>query len=88
MVGLGFAKDVEAEVAARFDPFVVLFGEYRPDQTDEGGAVGKDADHVGAAADLLVEPFLRVVRPDLPPDLAGERGERQDVLAGDVRRAP
>jgi hypothetical protein len=27
----------------------------------------------------------RVVAPDLPPDLAGERGERQDVLAGVVQ---
>jgi hypothetical protein len=42
---------------------------------------GEDADHVGAAANLLVQPLLRVVAPDLPPHLARERGERQDVLA-------
>ncbi|MDT5072234.1 MAG: hypothetical protein QOH82_1554, partial [Mycobacterium sp.] len=38
---------------------------------------GEDADHVGSAPDLLVEPFLGVVRPDLAPDLFGERRERQ-----------
>ena len=26
VVGAGFAEDIEAEVAAAFDPFVVLFG--------------------------------------------------------------
>jgi hypothetical protein len=30
-----------------------------------GGAVGDDAGHVGATPDVLVEPLLRVVRPDL-----------------------
>jgi hypothetical protein len=38
----------------------------------DGVTVGEDADNVGAAADLLVEPFLGVVGPDLLPDLAGE----------------
>jgi len=37
------------------------------------------------AADLLVQPLLRVVAPDLAPDLAGEGGERQDVVAGLVQ---
>ncbi|GAA1940751.1 hypothetical protein GCM10009738_12580 [Kitasatospora viridis] len=36
---------------------------------------------VVAAPDLLVEPFLRVVRPDRLPDRAGERGEGEQVLA-------
>ncbi len=52
---------------------------------DDGGAVGEDADHVGAAADLLVQPFLRVVRPDLPPDLPREGGEGQQVVLGGVQ---
>ena len=56
--GAGAGEDVEAEVAADFDPFVVLFGEHGADEADEGGAVGEDADDVGAAADLFVEPFL------------------------------
>ena len=48
MVGSGFAEDVEAEVAAGFDPFVVLFGQHGTDQADERGAVGEDTDDVGA----------------------------------------
>jgi hypothetical protein len=38
--------------------------------------------HVGAAPDLLVEPFVGVIRPDL----LGERGEGEDVLAGVAAR--
>lgn len=56
----------------------MLFGQHGANQSDEGGAVGEDADDVGAAADLLVQAFLRVVRPDL----LGKRGERQQVRAG------
>ena len=42
----------------------------------------EDAYDVGAAADLAVEPFGGVVRPDLSPPVVGEDGERQQVLAG------
>jgi hypothetical protein len=35
-----------------------LFGEHGADEPDEGVPVGEDADDVGAAADLAVEPFL------------------------------
>ena len=52
------ADDVQAEVAAGDRPLVVLFGQDRPHQADDRGAVGEDADHLGAAADLAVEPFL------------------------------
>src|SRR3954471_2445165 len=57
----GFAEEVQAEAAAGFGPFVVLFGQHGADEADECGAVGEDADDVGAAADLLVESFLGVV---------------------------
>jgi len=50
-------EDVEAEVAAAFGPFVVLFGQHGADETDDGVAVGEDPDGVGTAADLFVEPF-------------------------------
>ena len=60
----------------------MLFGQHGTDEADQRVAVGEDPDDVGAAADLLVEPFLGVVRPDLAPDLLGERGERQQVRAG------
>jgi len=53
-----------------------LFGEHGADEADQGGAVREDSDNVGAAADLLVEPFLGIVGPDLPPDLLREPGER------------
>ena len=43
---------------------------------------GKIPTTLVCAADLLVQPLLRIVAPDLPPHLAGERGEGQDVLAG------
>ena len=85
-----FGEDVEAEVAALFGPFVVLLGQDGADQADQGGPVGEDADDVGAAADLPVQPFLGVVGPDLPPDRFREGGERQDVGPGgiEVRRRP
>jgi hypothetical protein len=35
-----------------------LFGQHGADEADQGVAVGEDPDDVGAAADLLVEPFL------------------------------
>ena len=41
-------EDVEAEVAAAFDPFVVLFGQDAADQTDQGVLVGEYADDVDA----------------------------------------
>ena len=58
MVGSGFAEDVEAEVAAGFDPFVVLFGQHGADEADHGGTVGEDAYDIGAAADLFVQALL------------------------------
>ena len=53
-----FGEDVQADVAAHLGPFVVLLGEHGADQADQGGPVGKDADDVGAAADLTVQSFL------------------------------
>jgi hypothetical protein len=35
---------------------VVLFGQYGPDEADQGFVVGEDTHDVGAAADLVVEP--------------------------------
>jgi hypothetical protein len=61
----GAGQDVQAEVAAAFDPFVVLFGQDGADQADQGASVGEDADDVGAPADLSVEPFLRYPRGTL-----------------------
>lgn len=75
-------------VAARFVPFVVLLGHDCAYEPDDGTPAGEDTDDVSAPADLLVQPaFIRVVAPDLPPYLAKERGEREDVLAGLVQGA-
>jgi len=41
-------SDGEVAQAAAFDPFVVLFSQHGADQTDDGRAVGEDADDVGA----------------------------------------
>jgi hypothetical protein len=81
-VFLAGGEDFWPHIAAGFGPFVVLLRKDGADEPDDGIAAREDPDYAGAAAYLLVEPFLRVVGPDLPPDLAGERGERQDVLAG------
>jgi hypothetical protein len=80
----GAGEDVEAEVAASFGPFVVLLGQDSADEPDQRVAAREDPDDVGAAADLPVQPLLGVVAPDLPPELFGEAGERQDVGPGGV----
>jgi hypothetical protein len=41
----------------------VLLGEQGADEADDRGSVGEDADDVGAAADLAVEPLERVGIP-------------------------
>ena len=73
-IGLGSlpagSEDFQSHVAAGLGTSVVLLGQDRADHADDGVAAGVDADHVGPLADLLVQPLLRVVRPDLPPDLA------------------
>jgi hypothetical protein len=46
---------------------------------------GRPNDEVGAAADLFVQALLRVVGPDLAPDLVWEAGKRQQVVPGVVQ---
>ena len=72
-------QDVKAEVAAAFGPFVVLFGQDGAGEADDAVAVGEDADDVGAASDLAVEPFVGVVGPNLSPEFFGEGGEGEQV---------
>jgi integrase len=60
-----FGEDVQADVAAHLGPFVVMLGEHGADQANHSGSVGKDADDLGAAADLAVQSFLGIVGPDL-----------------------
>ena len=80
-VGRRAFENLQAHVAALLDPLVGLLHQHRADQPDDGVTLGKDPDHVGVPADLPVALFLGVVRPDLPPDLAREATEGQQVTA-------
>ena len=81
-----------ADVAAADEPLVVgLDGEHR-DQADEAGVVGEDADDVGAAADLAVEPVSGgcwVVRGESvgerTVEFTGPLGGRADIVVDGVR---
>jgi len=46
---------------------LVLLQQHRPHQAGDGGVVGEDADHAGAALDLLVDAIEQVGAPDLAP---------------------
>lgn len=58
VVAAGSGEYVESEVAASFDPLVVLLGQDRPDEPDQGGAIGEDPDHIGPPADFSIEAPL------------------------------
>ncbi len=62
----------------------MLFGEEGTNQADDGWPGGEDPDDVGAAPDLLVEPLLGVVGPDLGLVGFWEPGEGQDLGSGQV----
>jgi hypothetical protein len=55
----------------------MLLGKDAADQADDGPFVWEDTDHVCAALDLLVEPLLRVIAPDLAPMFLGKREVRR-----------
>lgn len=78
----GFSEFVHADIGDVTSgdlPLVVGFDDHCGREPKERSRVGEDLDDIGAALDLLVESFDRVVRPDLLPMGFGERGERQDV---------
>src|SRR5579875_1698383 len=82
--GSDLGEGLQAHVAPGLRPLVVLFGQYRADEADYRSPVGEDADHVGAPADLAVEPLLGVGAPDLAPYLPGEDREGEQVLPGEA----
>jgi hypothetical protein len=59
--------------------FVLLEAEHA-DQAEQRAVVGKDADDVGAPADLLVEALERVGAPELGPVRRREGVKGEDVL--------
>jgi hypothetical protein len=67
-------------------PFIGLLEQQRADEPDDGGFVGKDADHVGAALDFAVKPLDRVCAVELGTVFAGEVHKGQDILLGRVHR--
>lgn len=71
----GAGQDVQSEVSTAFGPLVVLLGKDGSDEPDQRIAVREDTDDIGPAADFLVESFLRIVGPDLTPNLFRECGE-------------
>src|SRR3954447_20124676 len=73
--GCGSGRGRRVRGSGGLRPFVVLLSEHCADEADHRVAVGEDADHVGAPADLPVQTFGGVVAPNLPPDLPGEGGE-------------
>src|SRR5271156_608906 len=61
-------RQLEALVAGPLDrPFIVLLEQDGADQADNGLLIGEDADDLGAALDLAVQPFQRIGRVDLGP---------------------
>lgn len=81
---LAAGEDLEAEISAAFGPFIVLLGQYGAHQAGDRVAVGEDPDHVGTAANLFVQPFVGVVRPDLGPHVLREAGEGQHIGSGGI----
>ena len=67
-------------------PVLVLLQQHRSYQTGDRGVVGEDADHPGAALDLLIDPLEQVGAPDLAPVGRREVAERQHVLPGLVHQ--
>ena len=55
-------------------PVVVLFGEHGAYEADDGVVVGEDANDIGPALYLFVDPLQRVGRPDLAA--SARRGKR------------
>ena len=54
----------QAHVAcALHGPLIILFEQQRPDESDDGSLVGKDADHIAATLDLAVEALERLRLP-------------------------
>src|SRR5829696_7768856 len=71
-----------AEVAAADQPFVVLLDQQGAGQADQGLVVGEHAHHVGAPADLTVDPLQGVGRAQLGPVRRWEPIEGEQVGLG------
>jgi hypothetical protein len=84
--GLGFVcrRDklchrLDLHVAVLQLPLVILFQQYRADQSNDRCFVGEYADDIGPALHLLVQPFQRVCAVQLGAVLSGEVEMRQNI---------
>jgi hypothetical protein len=64
------------------EPFVVLLDHHGGGEPDQCLVVGEDADDVGAAADLAIDPLERVGGAELRPVHGGEGVEGEQVFLG------
>ena len=71
----------QCHVAARDRPFVVLFQHKRANEANDGGLIGEDPDHIGAALDFLVEPFQRVGGMDFRLEQIASEWARESALS-------
>ena len=60
----------------------MLLDQDCPCEAQERGGVRERSDDIGAAFDLLVDPFQRVRGLNLPPVPLRERREREEIVAG------
>jgi hypothetical protein len=61
---------------------LVLLQQHSPHQAGNGGVVGEDPHHAGAALDFLVDPLEQVGAPDLLPLRLWEVPEGEHVFPG------
>lgn len=74
--------EIRAELAAGFDPRIVLFGQYGPNEKDQPVVVGQDPHDVRQKPNPAVQPLLGIIALHLAPQALGESGERKDVIKG------
>jgi hypothetical protein len=66
-------ENFQSHVAAGLGQFIVLLGQHRADQADDGVAAGEDAHHIGPSPDL----FVRQIEDCWPRPGATPRGGRR-----------
>ena len=77
----------QGHVAGALDrPFIVLFEQDGADEAGDCGLVWEDADDLGAALDLAVEPLQRIGAVDLGPVILGKAHEGEDIGFGFVHQ--
>ena len=79
----GFQRHVAGSLHC---PFIVLLQQDSAHQPDDGGFVGKDADHIGAPLDLAIETLDGIVRINFRPVVFREGGVGENVLLGFIQK--